>query len=319
MLENNKNLLINGNKYYAQRAPAGGGGTFTPTTSYQYLTVDRFCQKITGTITSPLVGASATFPDTKSPWCSIWTGTTAVGSSISEQQRIEADFGLELIGDYISFLGFVTSTSYSKATINIGYATVKDNHAVQTLLYTKDFTITTDGVANTLTWNKIASLSSLISTGLYCEIVLSTPTNTATSSTHRIGGMNLVRGRNATTANILAARSLVDELEYCQRYYRQISVPAGNIAGLTGMCQNTTYAYFSVPIGLRATAIVTFSGGLQLILGNSSLAITGVVGTLNCNYLITFGLTVASGLVAAQSVALFASATTGYLHFTSEL
>ena len=70
--------------------------------------------------------------------------------------------------------------------MNIGYATAKDNHASQTLLFTKSFTIKTDGTVNELKWEKISSLSSLISTGLYTEIVLSNPSNTSTSSTHRL-------------------------------------------------------------------------------------------------------------------------------------
>ena len=253
MLELNKNLLINGNKYYSQRKPTG---QVTPTTSYQYLTVDRFCQKITGTITTPTVEASSDFPVSKTPWCSKYTGTTAATSSISEQQRIEADFGLELIGDYVSYLGYVTSTSYSKATVNIGYATAKDNHATQTLLFTKDFNLATDGSVNELKWPKIAQLSSLISTGLYVEIVLSTPTNTSTSSTHRIGGQTLVRGRYTPTETLLAARSLQDEIRYCQRYFEPLN---GSIT--SAWLNSNSYCHWLFKVIKRSTPIVT--GSLQ--------------------------------------------------------
>lgn len=264
MLELNKNLLINGVKYYAARRPSG---TVTPTTSYQYLTVDRFCQKYTGTITTPTVEAATDFPNTKAPWCSKYTGTTAAGSSISEQQRIEADFGLELIGDYISFLGFVTSTSYQTVTINIGYATLKDNHAAQTLLFTKAFTIAVDGSVQTLSWPKIASLTSLISTGLYVEIVLSNPSNTSTSSTHRIGGMSLVRGRYCPTETILAARSLQDELRYCQRYYEKSydMLTAIGTATTTGMV---------APTLTGQTASITIAGSVSFIVRKRATPLT---------------------------------------------
>jgi hypothetical protein len=220
MLELNKNLLINGNHYYAARRPSG---TATPTTSYQYLTTDRFCQKIAGTITTPTVEAAADLGIAKSPWCSKYTGITAAGSSISEQQRIESDFGLELIGDYISYLGYVASTSYQKATVNIGYASAKDNHASQVLLFTEEFTITTNGAVNELKWEKISSLSSLISTGLYVEIVLSNPSNTSTSSTHRIGGQTLVRSHYCPTETLLHCKTQIDEGRACQRYVRRLN------------------------------------------------------------------------------------------------
>lgn len=218
MLELNKNLLINGNRYYSQRKPSG---QVTPTTGYQYLTNDRYVQKITGTITTPTVEAASDFPISKSPWCSKYTGITANGSSVSEMQCIEADFGLHLIGDYVSFLTYLTSTSYSTLTVNIGYATAKDNFVGRTLLVTKDFTLKTDGTVNEIVWAKINQLSSLISTGLYVEMILSNPTNTSTSSTHRFGGATLVRGRYAPSETLFAARNLISEMSLCQRYYRK--------------------------------------------------------------------------------------------------
>lgn len=247
MLELNKNLLINGQKIYSQRLPYS---TATPTTSYQYLSLDRWCQKITGSITSPVVSYAVDFPydstkpSTKFPWCSKYTGITSANSALSEQQRIEGDFGLELIGDYVSFLGYVTSTSYQTATVNIGSATSKDNHSNQITLYTKIFTITTDDKANELKWPKIAQFDSLISSGIFVEIVLSNPLNTSTSSTHRFGGMSLVRGRYTPSETLLAARNQIEELSYCLRYYEKsydLGVIPGTVSSV-GYIGNTAVA-----------------------------------------------------------------------------
>lgn len=247
MLELDQNILINGKRYYSQRRPVGTGA-LTPTTTYQYLTNDRFAQKIAGTITTPTVEAANDFPIAKSPWCSKFTGIMASGSSISEQQRVEADFGLHLIGDYISFLTYVTSTSCSKLTVNIGYATAKDNHASQVLLTSKEFTLKTDGSVNEIAWEKISQLSSLISTGLYVEMVLSNPTNTSTSSVHRFGGATLLRSRYAPVETLLASRGLIDELRYCQRYFQN-----NTFFGYTQVATTGFYLPFKLPYPMRVS------------------------------------------------------------------
>lgn len=120
--------------------------------------------------------------------------------------------------------------------MNIGYASAKDNHASQSVLFTKDFALKIDGSVNEITWEKISQLSSLISTGLYVELVMSNPQNTSTSSTHRISGVTLVRNRYAPTEVLLASRSLIDELRYCQRYYEKsyaINTPPASITDIT--------------------------------------------------------------------------------------
>lgn len=321
MLELNKNLLINGgNKYYSQRKPSG---QLTPTTSYQYLTVDRWNQKITGTITTPTVEAAADFPDTTSPWCSKYTGTTAAGSSISEQQRIEADFGLELIGDYISFLGYVTSTSYQTATVNIGYANTKDNHAAQTQLFTKSWTIAVDGTIQTLAWPKISQLTSLISTGLYVEIVLSSPSNTATSSTHRFGGMNLIRGRYNPTDNIIAARSLVDELRYCQRYLyciRKDSV-AGSTPGLLGITYTTSNAYIDnkFPVQMRIAPIRVYNALSEFSFTDLQAGVTPTELIIMTDYTDKFSFRLRIGASGLTSIRTYTLQINNFLSFDAEL
>ena len=85
------------------------------------------------------------------------------------------------------------------------------------------------------------------------------------------------------------------------------------------MAQNATTAWFTSQTPMRATPTGIFSGGLNLIQGNSNFAVTAVSALYSYEDGITFGLNVSSGLVAASAVLPYAVTTTGVITLSAEL
>jgi len=136
-------------------------------------------------------------------------------------------------------------------------------------------------------------------------------------ATFYITGVQLEAG---STASPFEYRQYGTELSLCQRYFANIVVPSGQFGAATGMNQTTTTSWFPVQIPFRASPTVTYSGGLNVIQGNTNSAVTSVAAT----HFSQLGVSVALGCSAATFTAgyattLYASGSTSYLNMSAEL
>jgi hypothetical protein len=136
-------------------------------------------------------------------------------------------------------------------------------------------------------------------------------------ATFYITGVQLEKGSTATSFDY---RDYGTELVRCQRYFANIVVPSGQFGAATGMNQNTTTSWFPTQISFRASPTVTYSGGLQVIQGNTSSAVTSVSAT----HFSQLGVNVAlacsgASFTAGYASTLYASGSTSYLNMSAEL
>ena len=110
------------------------------------------------------------------------------------------------------------------------------------------------------------------------------------------------------------------ELALCQRYFANIVVSSGQFGAATGMNQNTTTSWFPIQISFRASPTVTYSGGLNVIQGNTNSAVTSVSNTFFSQLGVNVGLACSgASFTAGYATTLYASGSTSYLNMSAEL
>lgn len=140
---------------------------------------------------------------------------------------------------------------------------------------------------------------------------------TTNSATFFITGVQLEAG---SVASPFERRDIGCELMMCQRYFANIVVQSGQFGAATGMNQNTTTSFFPTQRSFRASPTVTFSGGLNVIQGNTASPVTSVAAAHFSQLGVNVGLTCSGASFSAGSATtLFASGSTSSLNMSAEL
>jgi len=217
-----RNRLINGNMYIAQRATSATvtAGTGVPTVSTGYPCVDRFFVYSTGAnVTAAQVsGAGANRNLLRI------TGAASV-TAVGIGQRIEAINSYDLAGQTCTLSVDLANSLLTTVTWTASYATTADTFGTigtptKTQIATGTFTIT-----STLTRYSVnIAVPAAATTGV--EILFTV--GAQTSGTWDVGNVQFEPG---TVATPFERRQFGQELLLCQRYYRQASVFQGSSSG----------------------------------------------------------------------------------------
>jgi hypothetical protein len=262
-----RNRLINGNMYIAQRATSATvtAGTGVPTASTGYPCVDRFFVYSTGAnVTAAQVsGASANRNLLRI------TGAASV-TAVGIGQRIEELNSYDLAGQTCTLSVDLANSLLTTVTWTANYATTADTFGTigtptKTQIATGTFTVT-----STLTRYSVnIAVPAAATTGV--EILFTV--GAQTSGTWDVGNVQFEPG---TVATPFERRQFGQELALCQRYYET----SYNI--WSGYCNGVSIYYFitSYKVPKRAAATLSFSN-----LSNSGFPNTAPnVGQSDTNY-----------------------------------
>lgn len=210
-----RNRLINGNMYIAQRATSATvtAGTGVPTVSTGYPCVDRFFVYSTGAnVTAAQVSGSGANRNLLRI-----TGAASV-TAVGIGQRIEAVNSMDLAGQTCTLSVDLANSLLTTVTWTASYATTADTFGTigtptKTQIATGTFTVT-----NTLTRYSVnIAVPAAATTGI--EILFTV--GAQTSGTWDVTNVQFEAGSVATP---MERRQFGQEFLLCQRYYRQSSV-----------------------------------------------------------------------------------------------
>jgi hypothetical protein len=256
-----RNRLINGNMYIAQRATSATvtAGTGVPTASTGYPCVDRFFIYSTGAnVTAAQVsGAGANRNLLRI------TGAASV-TAVGIGQRIEELNSYDLAGQTCTLSVDLANSLLTTVTWTANYATTADTFGTigtptKTQIATGTFTVT-----STLTRYSVnIAVPAAATTGV--EILFTV--GAQTSGTWDVGNVQFEPG---TIATPFERRQFGQELALCQRYFQKTfeqgiapAQNAGGAGGLTGSSSATNVSFnaswwFACPMRAQPT-VVTFS------------------------------------------------------------
>ena len=345
-----RNRIINGGMVIDQRN-AGASVSLTTTASYA---VDRFFgfEDTDGTMTAQ---RSTTAPAgfINSLLCTTGTADSSLGATqyASVGQNIEglnvADLNWGTASAQTVTLSFwvrssLTGTfggSLRNSASNRSYPFTYSISAANTFEY-KTITIPGDTTGTWLTTNGIGiSLSFGLGVGsTYSGTAgawAASDFRSATGATSVIGtagatwyitGVQLERG---STASSFDFRSFAQELALCQRYYYRVSPGASSkmLSGSGAAFTTTSGAAFTTfPVTMRTAPTALEQSGTashySVLNATGGLVTCSAVPTYNSTtdeYLAFTAFTVASGLVAGASSAIFTNNASGYLGWSAEL
>lgn len=298
------NRLINGGMAIDQRN-AGNAQTITAGAALAYA-VDRWYAYCTGAnVTGQRVqGATA------GQFRYQFTGAASV-TAIGFGQRIEQLNSADFAGTTATLSVDLANSLLTSVTWTAYYANTADTFGTlasptRTQIATGTFT-----VSSTVTrYSTQIEIPIEATTGI--EIVLSV--GAQTSGTWVIGDVQLEPGSAATP---FERRFYGTELTLCQRYLQLIggSATAGDQYLMTGMCNTTTQARFSLvyPVHLRSAPSVTFPAAntFQVYAGASAPTGTAIAQVgLNDPRWLSISVTVASGLATGNGAILLGTGAT---------
>lgn len=279
-----RNRIINGNMYIAQRATSATvtAGTGVPTASTGYPCVDRFFVYSTGAnVTAAQVAASGA-----TPVLLRITGAASV-TAVGVGQRIEAFNSTDLAGQTCTLSVDLANSLLTTVTWTASYANTADTFGTigtptKTQIATGTFTVT-----STLTRYSVnISVPSAATTGI--EILF-----TVGAQTSGTWGIDNVQFEAGTVATPFERRQYGQEFALCQRYYEK-SYALATVPGTAPGAGSATYnsvassgaAVNNFPFNVRkrANPTMTFYDGA----GNAGVVSYYVSSWLN-NGAITIG------------------------------
>jgi hypothetical protein len=310
-----KNRIINGAMAIAQRATSA-----SITTSWSYLTVDRFvCNQDTsaaGTMSQVSISDLQGFRYAAKIQRTASSGATG---AFHFGQAIESNNSADLQGKQVTLsfyakcgANFSASGSQISALIANGAVVDQPVTSIPNAVVSGSQTITTSWQRFYIT-GTVASNSTQL--GWYLTF---TPTGTAgADDSLYITGVQLEAGGAPTAFDF---REYGAELRMCQRYYYRYSTAAQfNVYGVGynyGTSTSSIFMTFPVPMRARPTGLEAASAGSYLLQSNgSNLATTALAlgsATSTNGALVLVSATVTNGLAAG----LIDSSGTSYLGFT---
>jgi hypothetical protein len=271
-----RNRLINGNMYIAQRATSATvtAGTGVPTASTGYPCVDRFFVYSTGAnVTAAQVsGASANRNLLRI------TGAASV-TAVGIGQRIEELNSYDLAGQTCTLSVDLANSLLTTVTWTANYATTADTFGTigtptKTQIATGTFTVT-----STLTRYSVnIAVPAAATTGV--EILFTV--GAQTSGTWDVGNVQFEPG---TVATPFERRQFAQELALCQRYYERGFVWRFITTGASNL--DATTVYWKVQKRAAATTTVAISSSSALVAGPALTPGGGGQGEFGAEYSIT--------------------------------
>lgn len=315
------NVVINGDMRVSQR-----GTSFSLSTTSAY-TLDRWaCFGVAGTV-------AATVSQSSGPTgfqCSLKIQRTAGNTntnSLIAVQALETVNSISFAGKTAVVSGYVkVGADYSGgagASLGVRSGTGTDQAPAQAFAGGWTGWLNLWGVviaSPTTSWQRFSATVSVPSTCTQLGIVfIFPPTGTAgADDSIYLTGVQLEVGTAATSFEF---RPYSVELALCQRYYEQISIPNGGIAGV-GSCVSSSAANMTFPlVPKRVAATVAYTGALALLVNGAAFPITGINSSASIagvsSALIQFA--VASGLTAGAGCVVYGSGAPGTVSFPAEL
>ena len=242
-----RNRIINGNMYIAQRATSATvtAGTGVPTASTGYPCVDRFFVYSTGAnVTAAQVSGSGANRNLLRV-----TGAASV-TAVGIGQRIEAVNSIDLAGQTCTLSVDLANSLLTTVTWTANYATTTDTFGTigtptKTQIATGTFTVT-----STLTRYSVnIAVPAAATTGV--EILFTV--GAQTSGTWDVGNIQFEAGSAATP---FERRQFGQELALCQRYFFLWPRHYMRTSGTNAAAMNVTMPT-SLPVQMRATPTTT--------------------------------------------------------------
>lgn len=237
-----RNRIINGNMYIAQRATSATvtAGTGVPTASTGYPCVDRFFVYSTGAnVTAAQVAVTGA-----APFLLRITGAASV-TAVGVGQRIEAVNSVDLAGQTCTLSVELANSLLTTVTWTASYANTADTFGTigtptKTQISTGTFTVT-----STMTRYSVnIAIPSAATTGI--EVLFTV--GAQTSGTWDIDNVQLEVG---TVATPFERRQFGQEVVLCQRYY--ISLPGQTLFTGYNSGGDGFYSTINFPVLMRAT------------------------------------------------------------------
>jgi hypothetical protein len=313
-----KNRIINGYMRIAQRATSA---TITAgsTIAAGYSTVDRFYVYCTGAnVTAAQV--AGTTPILNNLQITGAASVTAIGVG----QRIEAQNSADLAGSTCTLSVSLANSLLTTVTWTAYYANTADTFGTLASPTVTQIATGTWTVTSTLTnYNAQISVPSAATTGL--QIVLTV--GAQISGTWTIGNVQLEAGTQATSFDY---RSIISELQFCQRYcqvYKGSDTVSPSTNAYTrigyGPASNTTSGIAQVKplVTFRVIPSVITNGSFALYDGVSIPTISApTLDTASSPYSVLLAYGGATGLTATRAYELIINNSQAtYLWLTAEL
>ena len=249
------------------------------------------------------------------------SGQTGVGTP-SLSQSLESRNSTPLAGQNVTLSFYARAgANYSAAsgllTAQIRSGTGTDQN-IGAVAITGDTTVAASNVTLTTSWQRF-EITGTAGSGinqLFARFAYGTVGTAGANDYFEITGIQLETGSVATAFQHQQASA---DLNLCKRYFMRISIASGQITGPTGMAQSATVSWFSIQNVFRSTPSGVSASNLQILQGNTNIAVTAVVAVYNYNSGCSIGLSVAAGLIATSSLLLYASGTTGILDIPAEI
>lgn len=322
-LSGTRNMIINGDMFYAQRGTTIASGAAQP------YGLDRWQFGRAG----PTAGATMSRQVSTTPGFSYVARLQRdSGNSSTAQmvlaQSIESRFSIPAQGKYVTVSFWVRAgANYSSASSNLTVRVITGTGTDQNVFdgYTGAVTIIDQTFAINTTWQKISFISSAAASTSITQLGVKfafNPVGTAGANDFiEITGVQLETGRGATQFE-----SRQHEFELCQRYYFRI-ISTGT-AHATGAGYNTSttqnHTFIAMPTSLRSNAATLETTGTPsdygVLAGNSVVTCNGlpfIVNNGQSGYRV--GFPVASGLTVGQGSMGTLIKDSSFLGFSAEL
>lgn len=249
-----RQYFMNGGSEYFQRG--GVSSAVAVGTSFDYITMDRFDMKVTGTWTTPTSQRSSTKLGTLARRSHLFQGTpTNLADTFVIRQKIESVFAKDLINDVFSLGLKYKGDNFTTLDITLYTADVEDDFSAVTQIDTTSITITDDSTNQRAIWENITTDAG-IARGLMVEFAFSGLG--ALAATNLFCSEFVLNIGKEVNDYSTFGRDEAEELLLCQRYawYPNFNTQRFLYLFRTGV-QANKLQMIEYPVPMRAIPIVT--------------------------------------------------------------